>query len=415
MFPRRSSITRALTVAMLIGVCLWFGLGGVITPTSSIVTQFVELNDTRSASVNSHETTLTQIRVALSNPAKLTHQHSNLTLEKLKSNMTLLKVNMSGLQNIIHGAIKSQNIEGKPSLKVANPHPFSYLLNTAHACQDADVFLLVYVHTAPSHHKRRSVIRQTWGSGKQFALKTKVVFVMGRTDDGVEVQSALEYESDVYRDIVQEDFIDSYHNLTYKGIAALKWVSTYCSHAKFVLKTDDDIFVNMFTLLRHMNSVYKLQDSKGLLMCLVWHRMKVMRTGKWKVRVEDFKDDFYPTYCSGSAYIMAIDVAIAMHRVSYDVPFFWVDDFYITGLLPLKTGYIKHKQFMSTYVLDGKKLKEKFNGPQWYSYIFSHVHDLDAVQGVWAELVKLANGLVLPDIKYAYAGQLPKVEKKILP
>ena len=398
-------------MTLLIGIGLWFGLGGVITPTSSIVTRFVEPDNTES--VISHQTTLTQIRVALSNPPKLTHQHSNLTLEKIKSNMTLLKVNMSGLQNIIHSAIKS---EQELSLKVANPHPFRYLLNTAHACKDQDVFLLVYVHTAPSHHKRRSVIRQTWGSGKQYTLKTKVVFVMGRTDDGVDVQNALEYESDVYRDIVQEDFIDSYHNLTYKGIAALKWVSSYCDHAKFVLKTDDDIFVNMFTLLRHMNSVYRLQaNSKGLLMCLVWYKMMVMRTGKWKVPKEDFKDDVYPTYCSGSAYIMSIDVAIAMHRVSYDVPFFWVDDFYMTGLLPLKTGYITHKQFMSTYVLDGRKLKEKFNGPQWYLYIFSHVHDLDAVQGVWAELVKLANRLIIPDIKYAYAGQLPKVEKKILP
>ena len=28
---------------------------------------------------------------------------------------------------------------------------------------------------------------------------------------------------------------------------------------------------------------------------------------------------------------MSTDVAIAMHNISYSVPFFWVDDFYITG------------------------------------------------------------------------------------
>ena len=404
-----------LTAAVLVGMGLWLVMAGLLGSTGSVVTtQLVTVNTVES--VRSRQLTLAQSHKTPVKVQKLTHRHSNLTLEKIQSNMTLMKVNMSGLQKIIHSANKSQNSAAKTSLKVANPHPFHYLLNTQHACNDKDIFLIVYVHSAPNHHKRRSVIRQTWGSGKYYTQKIKVVFVMGRTNDGVEVQNALEYESDVYRDIVQEDFLDSYHNLTYKGIAALKWVSNYCSHAKFVLKTDDDIFVNMFTLLRHMKSLYTLKaNSDSLLMCLVWYRMKVMRTGKWKVPKSEFKDDYYPTYCSGSAFIMSVNVAIAMHRVSYDVPFFWVDDFYITGLLPLKAGNIKHKQFMSTYVLDGTKLKEKFTGPQWYSYIFSHVHDLDAVQAVWAELVKLAHGIVVPDIKYAYAGQLPKVEKKILP
>ncbi|KAI0207186.1 Lactosylceramide 1,3-N-acetyl-beta-D-glucosaminyltransferase [Lamellibrachia satsuma] len=414
MLPRRSSITRVLTATLLVGMGLWLLVSGLLGSTSSIVTQFVTLDTTVSSS--SRQVTLTQLQSVRTKVQKLTHRHSNLTLEKIQSNMTLMKVNMSGLQNIIHSANKSQHSVERLPLNVANPHPFRYLLNTQHACDDKDIFVLVYVHTAPSHHKRRSVIRQTWGSRKYYTEKIKVVFVMGRTNDGLEVQNALEYESDVYRDIVQEDFLDSYHNLTYKGIAALKWVSNFCGHAKFVLKTDDDIFVNMFTLLRHLKSLYNLKtNSQGLLMCLVWYRMKVMRTGKWKVPKSEFKDDYYPTYCSGSAYIMSVDVAIAMHRVSYDVPFFWVDDFYITGLLPLKAGNIKHKQFMSTYVLDGTKLREKFTGPQWYSYIFSHVHDLDAVQAVWSELVKLAGGLIVPDIKYAYAGQLPKVEKKILP
>lgn len=351
MLPRRSSITRVLTATLLVGMELWLLVAGLLGSTPSIVTQFVTLDTTVSAS--SRQVTPTQLQSVRTKVQKLTHRHSNLTLEKIQSNMTLMKVNMSGLQNIIHSANKSQHSVERLPLNVANPHLFRYLLNTQHACDDKDIFVLVYVHTAPSHHKRRSVIRQTWGSGKYYTEKIKVVFVMGRTNDSLEVQNALEYESDVYRDIVQEDFLDSYHNLTYKGIAALKWVSNFCAHAKFVLKTDDDIFVNMFTLLRHMKSLYNLKtNSQGLLMCLVWYRMKVMRTGKWKVPKSEFKDDYYPTYCSGSAYIMSVDVAIAMHRVSYDVPFFWVDDFYITGLLPLKAGNIKHKQFMSTYVLD---------------------------------------------------------------
>jgi beta-1,3-galactosyltransferase 1 len=166
------------------------------------------------------------------------------------------------------------------------------------------------------------VIRQTWGNPKFFPdTSIRLVFVCGQnSDNSPSAQAALEFEAEQYGDIVQEDFHDSYKNLTYKGIAALKWISLYCRHAKFVLKTDDDIFVNMFTLLRHLNSMdhYGVQN-RNLLMCLVWYHMTVMRTGKWAISKDDWPEDSYPTYCSGSAFVMTTDVAVALHNVSYQV------------------------------------------------------------------------------------------------
>jgi len=68
-----------------------------------------------------------------------------------------------------------------------------------------------------------------------------------------------------------------------------------------VLKTDDDIFVNAFNLLRHLSRIDRQAAAtalpspagglaragaapRGLLLCLVWYTMTVMREGKWKVR-----------------------------------------------------------------------------------------------------------------------------------
>ncbi|KAK2152321.1 hypothetical protein LSH36_333g00014 [Paralvinella palmiformis] len=349
------------------------------------------------------------------NSSELSHHHSNHSLEKLRKNMTLLKVNMSGLENIVRRVNRSQVTFNRSkhisAYQYANPHPFRYIINTQAVCRDNDIFLIVYVHTAPDHYKRRMVIRQTWGRSNYYHLKVRVVFIMGYTYNKNETQQALLFEAEQYHDLVQEDFADTYKNLTYKGIAGLKWISNYCPRAKFVLKTDDDIFVNMFTLLRHLASLDRMGvDNKGILLCLVWYRMTVMRTGKWKVSVDQWKDNYYPTYCSGSAFTMTMDVALAMYNVSYHVPFFWVDDFYITGLLPLKLGgKVKHKQFMSTYVLDGRKLEEKFTSHQWFTYIFSHVHDLNAIQSVWERVVKLARGETSATVKFALPGQLPKV------
>ena len=410
MLPRRSSLSRYLLVISIVALGGYFWL--LTTAQQPFVSSALDeiVPSDQSPNTKAVESILTA-------KPKLTHHHSNLSLEEFRDNMTLGGVNMSGLIDLIKNAndSKGQGLEMhslQEHTHVVNPHPFVYTINTPHICDKSDIFLIIYIHTAPSHYKRRMVIRETWGNPKFYSdLHVRLVFVMGQgvneTSSGS--QDGLMFESEQYHDIVQENFQDSYRNLTYKGIAALKWISTYCSHAKYVLKSDDDIFVNMFTLLRHLRSIDKVggTNSHGFIMCLVWHRMKVMRTGKWKVDVKEWKDDYYPVYCSGSAFVMSMDVALRLHEVSYHVPFFWVDDFYVTGLLPLKASNITHKQFMSTYVLDGRKLEEKFTGPQWFTYIFSHVHNLNMIQSVWSRLLQLSSGRDRPQVKFALPGQLP--------
>lgn len=178
--------------------------------------------------------------------------------------------------------------------QIVNPHPFKYILNNPTACRGKEIYIVAYVHTSPDHYRRRVVIRQTWGSASNYDFNLRVLFVMGRSSNspsGQAIQHAVEFESEQYGDIIQEDFLDSYHNLTYKGIAALKWIDEYCSQARWVLKTDDDIFVNSFNLVtrlrrlerfeaeekskaeaRHVSvPVNSTRSTKNLLMCLVWY------------------------------------------------------------------------------------------------------------------------------------------------
>ena len=54
-------------------------------------------------------------------------------------------------------------------------------------------------------------------------------------------------------------FQDTYHNLTLKTIMGLKWMSIFCPQAQYVLKTDDDIYVNVDLLHRSL-----LEESKTL-------------------------------------------------------------------------------------------------------------------------------------------------------
>ena len=50
-------------------------------------------------------------------------------------------------------------------------------------------------------------------------------------------------------------FIDTYNNLTLKTISTLEWSWTHCSRVKFVLKTDDDVYIHTPVLLDILDRV----------------------------------------------------------------------------------------------------------------------------------------------------------------
>jgi hypothetical protein len=61
-----------------------------------------------------------------------------------------------------------------------------------------------------------------------FQTKMALVFALGYTTN-VSVESAIEEESNKHHDIIQEDFIDTYRNLTYK-VGNRSWIYKINSH-----------------------------------------------------------------------------------------------------------------------------------------------------------------------------------------
>ena len=77
-------------------------------------------------------------------------------------------------------------------------------------------------------------------------------------------QKQLEEESSKYGDIIQGDFLDTYHNLSYKAVMGNLWVAEFCSQAEFVVKTDDDMYVDLYEVQtltrRHLNTSHYAKD-----------------------------------------------------------------------------------------------------------------------------------------------------------
>ena len=280
--------------------------------------------------------------------------------------------------------------------KIVNPHPFTFVLNNEKMCgpdSGSDVFLLMYVHTAPANAARRNLIRTTWGDRKFYGHKNiRLIFVLGTVPSDPALTLRLTNESAKYNDIVQSSFVDDYRNLTYKAISALKWVSLYCRNAKFVLKADDDILVNPFTLMPYL-AVDK--PVKGLIICMVIERGHVFRAGYRRlVTLKEFAGDRYPPFCSGSAHLMTTDVVTALYHTSYTVRFFWPDDVFITGLLPFKLDNVTFVQVANRIEVmrTDKEAASVMTGGSRTQYIFGHIHDIDLFKETWSKISQIFTG-----------------------
>jgi hypothetical protein len=85
-------------------------------------------------------------------------------------------------------------------------------------------------------------------------------FVIGLTDDEA-VQQKIKEESEKYGDILQINMNDTYSNLSLKVAGLLNWVNTYCSPVDFILKVDDDVYVNVHNLATVLHSLTPSEPS----------------------------------------------------------------------------------------------------------------------------------------------------------
>lgn len=193
--------------------------------------------------------------------------------------------------------------------------------------------LVIIIMSAPTHFEARTAIRQTWGHFGQ-RRDIGIVFMLGSTSDP-KFERNLQREQDMYGDIVRANFLDSYFNLTLKTISTLEWVDTYCSEVRFVLKTDDDMFINVPRLVSFIN---KHRKDKNVIFGKVARKWKPVRnkSSKYFVSLAQYKPTFYPDFCTGPAYLMSSDVVHNLHEAALNETFLKLEDVFVTGIVASK-------------------------------------------------------------------------------
>lgn len=117
-------------------------------------------------------------------------------------------------------------------------------------------FLTLMLSRACDDSLRMTIRNSTCGSQHEEGFH--IVFVMARScsvcDDRVREENAR------YRDILQLDHVDSYHNITLSVLHAFHFVHNLRLPVRYVLKTDSDCVVNYALLRRYARFVSRRRD-----------------------------------------------------------------------------------------------------------------------------------------------------------
>ncbi|XP_042238938.1 beta-1,3-galactosyltransferase 1-like isoform X2 [Homarus americanus] len=250
------------------------------------------------------------------------------------------------------------------------PNRPTVLLQPSNFCSQPP-FLLFVVPSAINDTKQRETIRITWGQWTNHAvsrklyveekslrknngnkihrpyisdmkvttpMESKLVFLLGMARGGNPISNAVQEESRIYGDIVVEEFVDSYTNLTLKSVFMLKWVHNNCPGAKFVMKVDDDIFLNVPNLQRTLlnKTITKIPHLTGTLICGA--RPIHDQWSKWYSPKYMFREGKYPNYLSGTGYVFSGDLVKPLLDAALSTPYFHLEDVFITGICARKVG-----------------------------------------------------------------------------
>ena len=205
-----------------------------------------------------------------------------------------------------------------------------YIIENPDRCSDKKLDMVFIINSHHTKYLNRKAIRETWGQRatlKQFNVE--YVFLLG-INENTEFNNQVKVEQAQYGDIVQGDFADRYNNLSMKTLMGFRWVSTHCKHAAKVFKTDDDMFMNLWRMRTEVLPVRAGNVIRGNCFGSGYPHRCVR--SKWYTSYRSYPHTWYGPFCLGAVLIMSNEVAGRMYQASRSVPYFSVEDVYISSL-----------------------------------------------------------------------------------
>ena len=255
-------------------------------------------------------------------------------------------------QDISEYLHKTSNLQGDQSKSRQTPDCNEHYL------------LIILVTTRPGNFANRVAIRLSWGrmdsvinsyiKKNNIDYKWKSIFSVGLANSP-NIGSLVALESERYKDILRLPYKDTYKNLPNKTMNSLEWIAENCQ-ARFVLKTDDDCFVNIFKVLPWLQNLPSHHRYIGR----VNNEMPVIRDPKHRnyVSVAEHKDNYYKPYCAGGGYILRSSIIRNVTTMGKKIKQIINEDAYM-GMLTNALGVSpKNEERFLPYIFFGPPVKK---------------------------------------------------------
>lgn len=193
-----------------------------------------------------------------------------------------------------------------------------------------DTKVLLAINSASANFDRRMAIRETLRVWAKERNQTILFFLSNPTDASLRKQ--IKSESKLYRDIILLPIDESYYLLAFKVLAIMNWARNNCLKIKFLIKSDDDMFINL-------PSLYKFLESKEAAADTIYGKVEKLTRpirdwySRWYMSSTDYPHEFYPDFASGQIYILTADLLPKLLKAASQVKPIYLEDVWITGIL----------------------------------------------------------------------------------
>lgn len=134
---------------------------------------------------------------------------------------------------------------------------------------DGSIDLVIFMVSGPNMKQRRDLQRESFRIQTQnSSLSVRYLFAMGKpkelvtpfslNQENIENKTKLRMivqEAREHNDIVLFNIEEVYTNLVLKTIESMRWFNQTCQNAKYFMKTDDDMTINLKPLISHLHKI----------------------------------------------------------------------------------------------------------------------------------------------------------------
>jgi len=237
--------------------------------------------------------------------------------------------------------------------------------------------LLIIINTIPSKFERREILRETWAKQTTFSIDASesnnmvtigYFFTIG-FDGNSSVDTPIEREADIHKDILRLNLNETYQGIVTKILHTFEWVANLSMKPHFIAKADDDVYIKVPDLARWLQEnapppakLYAGHVHKG-----THSRVRRSPDSPWYVNRSQYEHDYFPDYCAGPFYVVSSNVLEGIVNASKGskalAGVFPVEDAYIgvllkqIGIKPKKMGrsLFNWNRRTNEFVLKGKR------------------------------------------------------------